>query len=270
QNERLEGPHQRESGGPDRVVVATKFGFRVPDGAPEHRFPVNLAFGELGVNADPAHVRGYAEQSLRNLGVDAIDLYYPHFPDPQIPFADTVGAVADLIAAGLVRHLGVSNVTAAQLREAHAVHPVTAVQTQWSMWQAPDAEPLATARELGVGVVGWSPLGGGFLTGTVREVAAGDFRTNLPRFSPGNLAANNERYAPIRGIAADLGLSPGQLALAWLLHQDEHVVPIPGSRTPAHIAENTDAARVVLHPDTLTRIDEALSRFTPTGEGALL
>jgi aryl-alcohol dehydrogenase-like predicted oxidoreductase len=141
--------------------------------------------------------------------------------------------------------------------------------TQWSMWQAPDPQLLVTARELGVGIVAWSPLDGGFLTGTVHEVAGDDFRTNIPCFATGNLAANNERYAPVRGIAADLGLTAGQLALAWLLHQDDHVVPIPGSRTPAHIAENLDAARVTLHPDTLAHIDRALARFTPNGEGAL-
>jgi aryl-alcohol dehydrogenase-like predicted oxidoreductase len=268
-NERLVGRALRERGGND-IVVATKFGLRIPEEAPAHRFAVNYAFGELAVNADPVHVRGYAEQSLRNLGIDAIDLYYPHFPDPQVPLADTVGAVAALVAAGLVRHLGLSNITAAQLREAHAAHPVTAVQTQWSMWQAPDPQLLATARELGVGIVAWSPLGGGFLTGTVQKVAGDDFRTNIPRFSAGNLAANNERYAPIRGIAADLGLTASQLALAWLLHQDDHVVPIPGSRTPAHIVENLDAARVTLHPDTLAHIDRALARFNPSGEGALL
>lgn len=269
-NEQLVGRALRERGDADRVVVATKFGFRVPDGAPAHRFPVNYAFGELAVNADPAHVRGYAEQSLRNLGVPAIDLYYPHFPDPEVPLADTVGAVAELVDAGLVRNLGLSNVTAAQLREAHAMRPVAAVQTQWSMWQAPDPELLAAARELGVGLVAWSPLGGGFLTGSVQQVAEDDFRRNVPRFDRANLAANNERFTPIRGIARDLGLTPGQLALAWLLARGEHVVPIPGSRTPAHIRENLDAANVVLHPDTLARIDDELARFEPAGEGALL
>jgi aryl-alcohol dehydrogenase-like predicted oxidoreductase len=144
------------------------------------------------------------------------------------------------------------------------------VQTQWSMSQAPDPQLLAATRELGVGIVAWSPLGAGFLTGTVHTIAAEDFRTNIPRFSAANLAVNNQRYAPIRVIAADLGITVSQLALAWLLHQDEHVVPIPGSRTPAHIAENTDAARIRLHPDTLVRIDQALARFTPSGEGALL
>jgi aryl-alcohol dehydrogenase-like predicted oxidoreductase len=252
------------------VVLATKFGFRIPNGAQAHRFPVSYAFGELAVNAEPKYVRGYAEQSLRNLGTDVIDLYYPHFPDPQVPLEETVGAVAELISDGLVRHLGLSNVTAEQLRRAHAVHPVAAVQVQWSMWQPIDPELHAAARELGVGLVAWSPLGGGFLTGTVQDVAEGDFRRNLPRFEAANLRTNYDRYAPLRGIAADLGLTPAQLALAWLLHQDEHVVPIPGSRTPAHIAENLAASRVRLHLDTLARIEEALSRFTPEGTGALL
>ncbi|HZG06415.1 MAG TPA: aldo/keto reductase [Streptomyces sp.] len=267
-NERLIGRAVR--GRRDQVVIATKFGFRIPEGAEAHTFPVSYTFGELAVNAEPKHVRGYAEQSLRNLGTDHIDLYYPHFPDPQVPIEDTVGAVAELVGAGLVGHLGLSNVTADQLRRAHAVHPVAAVQTQWSMWQPIDPELHAAARELGVGIVAWSPLGGGFLTGTVQRLDEDDFRRNVPRFDAANLQANNDRYAPLRGIAADLGLTPGQLALAWLLHQDEHVVPIPGSRTPAHIAENLQAARVELHPDTLDRVDEALRAFVPEGTGSLL
>ncbi|MFJ5232145.1 aldo/keto reductase [Kitasatospora sp. NPDC088391] len=267
-NEQLVGRALR--GRRDEVVLATKFGFRIPEGAEAHRFPVHFAFGELAVNGDPKYVRGYAEQSLRNLGTDVIDLYYPHFVDPQVPFEETVGAVAELVAAGLVRHLGVSNVTAAQLRAAHAVHPVAAVQTQWSMWQPIDPELLAAARELGVGVVAWSPLGGGFLTGTVQRVDDGDFRQHQARFSAENLAANNDRYAPVRAIAAELGATPGQLALAWLLHRDAHVVPIPGSRTPRHIAENQAAAELALDADVLARIDAALAAFEPAGEGALL
>jgi aryl-alcohol dehydrogenase-like predicted oxidoreductase len=267
-NERIVG--KALQGRRDRAVIATKFGFRIPEGAEAHRFPVGYAFGELAVNAEPKYVRGYAEQSLRNLGADVIDLYYPHFPDPQVPLEDTVGAVADLVRDGLVRHLGLSNVTADQLRRAHAVHPVAAVQTQWSMWQPIDPALHATARDLGVGIVAWSPLGSGFLAGTVDNVGEGDFRRNISRFDEANLKANNDRYAPVRGLAADLGLTPGQLALAWLLHQDDRVVPIPGSRTPAHIAENLSAARVELHPDTLTRIDEALTGFTPEGTGSLL
>lgn len=253
----------------DEVVLATKFGLRPLPGEPTRAVPVGYAFGELRVNTDPALVRRYAERSLRELGTDHLDLYYPHFVDPGVPLAETVGAVAELVEAGLVRHLGLSNVTAAQLREAHAVHPVTAVQTEWSMWRPVDPELLAAARELGAGLVAWSPLGGGFLTGTVSSVDAGDFRANAPRFDAENLTVNNDRYAPVRAVATELGLTPGQLALAWLLAQDPHVVPIPGSRTPAHIRENLDAARVELHPDTLHRIDTALAGVEVAG-GTLL
>ncbi|MGW0806546.1 aldo/keto reductase [Nonomuraea sp. NPDC002799] len=266
-NERLVG--RAIKGRRDEVVVATKFGLAIPQGEPSRPHPVGYAFGELRVNADPALVRRYAERSLRNLDTDVIDLYYAHYPDPGVPIEDTVGAMAGLVRDGLIRHVGLSNVTAAQLRAAHAVHPVTAVQNEWSMWRPVDADLLATARELGVGIVAWSPLGTGFLTGTVQSLGAGDFRHNAPRFSAGNLAANNDRYAPIRALATHLSISPAQLALSWLLHQDEHVVTIPGSRTPAHIEENLLAAGLTLHPDTLARIDAALTTFEVTG-GTLL
>jgi aryl-alcohol dehydrogenase-like predicted oxidoreductase len=266
-NERLVGRAVR--GRRDEVVLATKFGFRIPEGAEQHPFPVGYGFGELAVNAHPRLVRGYAEQSLRGLGTDRIDLYYPHFPDPEVPLADTVGAVAQLIQDGLVRHLGLSNVTADQLREAHAVHPVAAVQVEWSMWRPVDPDLLVAARELGVGLVAWSPLGGGFLTGAVTSVGADDFRQHAPRFAAGNLERNNDRYAPVRALAHQLGLEPGQLALAWLLAQDPAVVPIPGSRTPAHIAENVESARVVLHRETLALLDQTLAQFRPEG-GTLL
>jgi aryl-alcohol dehydrogenase-like predicted oxidoreductase len=250
------------------VVVATKFGLNIPAGAEAHHFPVGYAFGELAVNNDPRLVRSYAESSLRRLGLDHIDLYYPHFPDPQVPIEDTVGAVAELISDGLVGHLGLSNVTADHLRRAHAVHPVAAVQVEWSMWKPIPDDLLAAADELGTGIVAWSPLGGGFLTGTV-TLGADDFRHNAPRFQGANLAANHDRYAPVRRIAERLGLTPGQLALAWLLHQHPAVVPIPGSRTPAHIDENIEAAAVDLHPDTLDEIDRLLAANRPVG-GTLL
>lgn len=266
-NERLVG--RAIKGRRDEVVVATKFGLAIPDGEPSRSYPVGYAFGELRVNAEPRLVRGYAERSLRNLDTDVIDLYYAHYPDPGVPIEETAGAMAELVRDGLVRHLGLSNVSAAQLRAAHAVHPVTAVQNEWSMWRPVDADLLATARELGVGIVAWSPLGNGFLTGTVQALGEGDFRHNAPRFSAENLAGNNDRYAPIRSLATHLGLTPAQLALAWLLHQDEHVVTIPGSRTPAHIEENLAAADLTLHPDTLARIDEALRGFEVSG-GTLL
>ncbi|MEV4474229.1 aldo/keto reductase [Nonomuraea sp. NPDC049504] len=262
-NERLVG--RAIKGRRDEVTVATKFGLAVPEGEPSRAQPVGYAFGELRVNAEPRLVRGYAEHSLRNLGIDVIDLYYAHYPDPGVPIEETVGAMAELVRDGLVRHIGLSNLTAAQLRAAHAVHPVAAVQTEWSMWRPIDADLLATARELGVGIVAWSPLGNGFLTGTVTALGEDDFRRNAPRFSAENLAGNNNRYAPVRDLAVSLGITPAQLALAWLLHQDEHVVPIPGSRTPAHIEENLAAADLVLHEDTLARIDDALSRFKVTG-----
>ncbi|MFC0597464.1 aldo/keto reductase [Streptomyces palmae] len=254
----------------EQVVIATKFGFRLPEGVQAHAFPVNYSFGELAVNAEPRHVRGYAETSLRTLGTDYIDLYYPHFPDPTVPIEETVGAVAELIGDGLVRHLGLSNVTAEQLRRAHAVHPVAAVQAQWSMWSPVDAELHRAARELGVGVVAWSPLGSGFLTGTVRDLGEDDVRRFIPGFEGANLKTNNDRFAPLREIAAELDITPSQLALAWLLHQDEHVVPIPGSRTPAHIAENLAAAHTALAPDILAQIEQALTTFAPEGTSTLL
>jgi aryl-alcohol dehydrogenase-like predicted oxidoreductase len=269
-NERLVGRALRDSGRRDEVLLATKFGLAIPEGAEAHGFPVTYDFGEVKVNAEPRYVRGYAESSLRNLGTDRIDLYYLHFPDPTVPVEDTAGAVAELIKDGDVRHLGLSNVTADQLRRAHAVHPVAAVQAQWSMWSPVDPELLAAAGELGVGIVAWSPLGSGFLTGTVQQVTDDDFRRVIPGFRAENLKANNDRYAPVRAIAAELDLTPSQLALAWLLHQYEHVVPIPGSRTPAHITENLAAARVELAPDTLARIDQALAAFAPDGTATLI
>ncbi|MGW0192569.1 aldo/keto reductase [Nonomuraea sp. NPDC003201] len=266
-NERLVG--RAIKGRRDEVVVATKFGLAIPEGEPGRSHPVGYAFNELRVNADPRLIRRYAERSLRNLDTDVIDLYYSHYPDPGVPIEDMTGALAELVRDGLVKHIGLSNVTAAQLRAAHAVHPVTAVQNEWSMWRPLDPGLLAAARELGVGIVAWSPLGTGFLTGTVESLAEGDFRHNAPRFSAENLAGNNDRYAPIRALAAQLGITPAQLALAWLLHQDEHVVTIPGSRTPAHIEENLAAADLTLHADTLARVEEALAKFEVTG-GTLL
>ncbi|WP_406315496.1 aldo/keto reductase [Streptosporangium sp. NBC_01639] len=266
-NERLVGKVIK--GRREEVVIATKFGLAVPEGEPSRPFPVGYKFGELRVNGEARMVRGYAERSLRNLGTDVIDLYYAHYPDPGVPIEETAGAMAELVQAGLVRQLGLSNVTAEQLRRAHAVHPVAAVQNEWSMWRPVDADLLATARELGVGIVAWSPLGNGFLTGTVRNLGEGDFRHNAPRFSAENLARNNDRYAPIRDLATHLGITPAQLALAWLLHQDEHVVAIPGSRTPAHIEENLAAADLTLHPDTLARVERALGTFEAEG-GTLL
>ncbi|WP_329430686.1 aldo/keto reductase [Streptosporangium sp. NBC_01495] len=266
-NERLVGRAIR--GRRDEVVIATKFGLAIPEGETARSFPVGYTFGELKVNGEARLVRRYAERSLRNLGTDVIDLYYVHYPDPGVTIEETVAAMAELVRDGLVRHLGLSNVTAGQLRAAHAVHPVAAVQNEWSMWRPIDADLLAAARELGVGIVAWSPLGNGFLTGTVSSLGEGDFRHNAPRFSARNLARNNDRYAPIKDMAARLGVTSAQLALAWLLHQDDHVVAIPGSRTPSHIRENLEAADLTLHPDTLAQLERALGAFEAEG-GTLL
>ncbi len=247
------------------VVVATKFGLNVPEAVERHAFPVAYAFGELAVNADPCHVRGYAEASLRRLDTDVIDLYYLHFPGPRVAIEDTVGAVADLVGAGLVRHLGLSNITAGQLHRAHAVYPVAAVQVEWSLWKPIAPDLAAAADELGVGIVAWSPLGDGFLTGTVTRLTDSDFRHNASRFQGRNLAVNNDRYAPIRRLAARLVITPGQLALARLLHQHPAVVPTPGSRSAPHIDENVEAVHIDLHPDTLAEVDRQLARTVPAG-----
>jgi aryl-alcohol dehydrogenase-like predicted oxidoreductase len=182
-----------------------------------------------------------------------IDLYYLHFPDPHMPVEDTAGAVADLIGEGLVRQFGLWNVTADELRRAHAIQPVTAVQVEWSTWKPILPDLLAAADELGVGIVAWSPLGGGFLTGTVTNLGDADFRNNAPRFQAEILAVNNDRHAAVRRLAASLAITPGQRALAWLLHQHRAVVSIPGSRTAAHIDENIEWPASISIPTRSTR-----------------
>lgn len=266
-NERLVGRALR--GRRHEVVVATKFGFRYPAGAQPHAVQVGYASRGVLVNAEPRFVRQYALGSLERLGIDRIDLWYPHFPDPEVPIEDTVGAMAELVAEGLVAHIGLSNVSADQLQRAVAIHPVAAVQTEWSLWRPIDAALAAVAAEHDVGIVAWSPLGGGFLTGAVDQLADDDFRRHFDRFTPENLASNVERYAPFRSLASTLHLSPGQLALAWLLHQQPSVVPIPGSRSPGHIDENLAATLVTLTAEDLAAIDQARHAFAPAGRSLL-
>ena len=250
----------------ERVLVSTKFGLRPFEGEPVHAFRVPWSASTFRINAEPRLVRGYAERSLRRLGIEAIDLYSPHFPDPEIPIEDTIGAVAELVSAGLVQHVGISNATAEDLQRAQTVHPVAAVQVQWSMWRPIDPALLARCRETGVGIVAWAPIGRGFLSGTLTQVGEQDYRRNVERLTGTNLATNNERFAPVRSIADNLGVTPAQLALAWLLHQHEAVVPIPGSRSPDRIAENAAAAFVALDDGALARIDAALAAFVPVGD----
>ncbi|WP_433560787.1 aldo/keto reductase [Nocardia sp. CA-151230] len=241
-NERLVG--QALAG--TNALVATKFGI------------VRTETG-VGLDGKPEHVRGYCEESLQRLGREAIDLYYLHRIDPDVPVAETVGAMAELVKAGKVRHLGISEATPQQLREAVAEHPIAAVQFEWSMlWRAPERDIVPVARELGVGIVPYSPLGRGLLTATLDSatVADSDFRRNDPRFQGEHLDENLAQVAALRDLAARLGISAGQLALAWLLAQGPDIMPIPGSRRAARILENAAAAAVELSAEDLAELDE--------------
>jgi aryl-alcohol dehydrogenase-like predicted oxidoreductase len=240
----------------DRVVVATKFGLVAHDG----RGP--------GVrDSSPANVRAAVEGSLSRLGTDHIDLYYQHRVDPQIPIEDTIGAVAELVAEGKVRHIGLSEASPTTIRRAHAVHPIAALQTEYSLWtRDPEAELLPLLRELGIGFVPYSPLGHGFLTGQIRsadDIPNDDWRKTNPRFLGENLQRNLRIVDEVHATAIEAGATTAQIALAWLLAQGDDIAPIPGTRHVARVEENTAAAAVSLTPDQLDRLD----RLTPA-EGA--
>ncbi|GAB1643438.1 aldo/keto reductase [Krasilnikovia sp. MM14-A1259] len=234
----------------DEVVLATKFGIvRGPDG--------------VHLDGRPEHVRAYCEASLERLGTDVIDLYYLHRVDPEVPIADTIGAMAELVTAGKVRHLGVSEVNPTQLEQAAAVHPIAAVQFEWSLaWREPEDDVVPTARRLDIGLVPYSPLGRGLLTGALPEgpFPEGDFRASDPRFAGDNLARNLAMVQVLEKLADQHGVATGQLALAWLLAQGPDVVPIPGSRNPGRVAENAGAAAVQLSPADLAALEDAAPR----------
>lgn len=241
----------------DRVVLATKFSLADPDRRPR---------------GDAAYVRQAAEASLRRLGVDHVDLYYQHRVDPTVPVEETIGAMAELVAEGKVRHLGMSEASAATIRRAHAVHPIAALQSEWSLWTRDvEADVVPTCRELGIGLVPFSPLGRGFLTGRVRSVddlADDDVRRGLPRFAEENFARNTAIVEALRALAAERGVTAGQLALAWVHHQGPDVVPIPGTKRVAYLEENVAAADLELTDDDLRVIGAAAStvageRYTP-------
>jgi aryl-alcohol dehydrogenase-like predicted oxidoreductase len=245
-NERLVGRAIRDRR--DRVVLATKFGnVRTEDGA------------WLGINGRPEYVREACDASLRRLGVETIDLYYQHRVDAHTPIEDTVGAMADLVKAGKVRHLGLSEAAPATIRRAHVVHPITALQTEYSLWSRdPEDELLATCRSLGIGFVPYSPLGRGFLTGRFRSVddlAPGDWRRQNPRFQGENFQRNLDLVAAVEGLARRKGCTPAQLALAWLLSRGDDVVPIPGSTRVERMEENAAAVDVVLTPEDVAALD---------------
>ncbi len=252
-NEGLVG--QAIAGRRDEVVVATKFGIVFDPAETGTPFATGWGF-TLTINGRPQYAKRALEGSLRRLGVEVIDLWYLHYSDPAVPVEETVEAMAGAVRAGKVRYLGLSNVSADQVRRAHAVHPISAVQNEYSLWRREDERRLfPTLRALGVGYVPWSPLGGGFLTGTVRTLEASDFRNRNPRFSQENLGVNRDRFAPLEDLARSIGITPAQLALAWVLHQGEDIVPIPGTRRSERIDENVAAAGIRLGRDLVARID---------------
>ncbi len=224
----------------------------------------------VGVNGRPEYVRAACDGSLRRLGVERIDLYYQHRVDPKVPIEDTVGAMAELVRAGKVRFLGLSEAAPATVRRAHAVHPISALQTEYSLWSRdPEDEILPTVRSLGIGFVPYSPLGRGFLTGRFRrleDLAPDDYRRHSPRFQGENFGKNLQLVDRIRELAAEKGVRPAQLALAWVLHRGEDLVPIPGTTTRAHLEENVAALAVRLGKDELARIDAAAPKGVAAGD----
>jgi aryl-alcohol dehydrogenase-like predicted oxidoreductase len=262
------GPHTNErlvgraiKGRRDQVFLATKFGIKLERGGP----------GEpprRSIDGSPEYVREACDGSLQRLGVEHIDLYYQHRVDPRTPIEDTVAAMAELVAAGKVRHLGLSEASAQTIRRAHAVHPITAVQTEYSLWTRDvEHEILPTLAELGIGLVAYSPLGRGFLSGrfnSPEELDEGDFRRYGPRFTGENLRENQKLVGRIRELAAEKQVTPGQLVLAWVLRRGEHVVPIPGTKRVSYLEENLAAADVHLSEEEVERIAQTV----PPASGA--
>jgi len=253
-NEQLVGrtlaPHRNQ------VVIATKFGIvRSPD-------------GKRSISGRPEYVRAACDASLKRLGVDSIDLYYQHRVDPSTPIEETVGAMAELVAAGKVRYLGLSEAGAATIRRAHAVHPISALQTEYSLWSRdPEDELLSLCRELGVGFVAYSPLGRGFLTGQFKrfeDFPADDYRRFSPRFQGENFQRNLDLVRRVEQIAKEKGCKPSQLALAWVLAQDKNIIPIPGTKRRKYLEENVAAIDMTLTKEDLRRIEEIF----PTGAAA--
>ncbi len=248
----------------DEVVLATKFGIKIEMGPPVAR----------SVDGSPDYARAACDASLERLGVDHIDLYYQHRVDPNTPIEETVGAMAELVAAGKVRHLGLSEASAETIRRAHAVHPIAAVQTEYSLWtRHVEDEILPTLRELGIGLVAYSPLGRGFLSGrfsSPEELDEGDFRRQGPRFTGENLERNRELVERVKQLAAEHDVAPGQLALAWVLARGEDIVPIPGTKRRTYLEENLAAADIELSADELARIGDVVGaaagdRYDPSG-----
>ncbi len=266
------GPHTNErlvgaaiASRREEVFLATKFGIKLEPGeagGPGGRAP------RRSIDGSPDYVRSACEGSLQRLGVEHIDLYYQHRVDPGTPIEDTVGAMAELVEQGKVRHLGLSEASAETIRRAHAVHPITAVQTEYSLWTRDvEGEILPTLQELGIALVAYSPLGRGFLSGRFSspdELDENDFRRYGPRFTGENLQQNLKLAERVKELASEKGITPGQLALAWVLHRGEHIVPIPGTKRVSYLEENLAAAEVELSDEEVEQIAEAI----PTAAGA--
>lgn len=256
-NEQLVGRAIRDRR--DQVILATKFGnVRTEDG------------GWGGVNGKPEYVRQCCDASLKRLGVDVIDLYYQHRVDPTVPIEDTIGAMAELVQQGKVRYLGMSEAAPATIRRAYAVHPITALQSEYSLWSRdPEDEVLPTVRELGIGFVAYSPLGRGFLSGAITKIedlAEDDYRRNAPRFQGENFAKNLQLVDQVTAIAQEKGVTPSQLALAWLLAQGEDIVPIPGTKRRKYLEENVAATEISLSPEDLQRIEAVAPKGVTAGD----
>ena len=255
-NEELVG--QAIRGRRDKVVLATKFGF-VRTNNPQAR----------AVNGRPEYVRAACDASLKRLGLDTIDLYYQHRVDPQVPIEETVGAMADLVRAGKVRHLGLSEAASETIRRAHAVHPITALQTEYSLWsREPEEEILSTVRDLGIGFVAYSPLGRGFLTGQIKryeDLAPDDWRRTVPRFQGKNFQRNLELVRRVEEIAQEKRCTASQLALAWVLAQGDDIIPIPGTKRRSHLEQNAAAVEITFSAEELRRIEEVVPRGAASG-----
>jgi aryl-alcohol dehydrogenase-like predicted oxidoreductase len=261
------GPHKNEElvgraikGKRDKVVLATKFGIVRDPANPNVR----------GVNGKPDYVRSSCDASLRRLGVDHIDLYYQHRVDPKTPIEETVGALADLVKAGKVRHIGLSEASAQTLRRAAKVHKITALQSEYSLWtRDPEREILPTCRELGIGFVAYSPLGRGFLTGQFQrfdDLPADDYRRSSPRFQGNNFQRNLDLVKRVEQIATEKGCTPSQLALAWVLAQGDDIAPIPGTKRRKYLEDNVGAINMRLSADDLRRIEEVFPSGAASGE----
>lgn len=260
------GPHTNEEllgraikGRRDRIVLATKFGIVRENGTPQFR----------GINGKPDYVRSACEGSLRRLGVETIDLYYQHRVDPETPIEETIGAMGQLVSSGKVRYLGLSEAGPETIRRAQAVHPITALQSEYSLWtREPEDEILLTCRKLGIGFVPYSPLGRGFLTGQIKrfeDLPEGDYRRTAPRFQGKNFQTNLDLVHRVAEIAREKHCTPAQLALAWVLAQGEHIVPIPGTKRRKYLQENVGALDFGLTSDDLARINELSPRGAAAG-----